>query len=83
MSHSKILLETCIKISNISVPPMTHLAVVRHARPDIASAVEPLLQLFYEVRFGSRILNRSERRQAEEAARTVLADSTKHSESDA
>ena len=68
----------------VSVPPMTHLSVVRHARPDIANSVEPLLHLFYEVRFGSRILDRSERRQASEAARTILeTDSTAHSESDA
>ena len=61
----------------VNVPPMDHLPVVREVRPEIAEAAEPLLRLFYEVRFGQRILAREERRQAEDVARDLLR-STRH-----
>jgi hypothetical protein len=61
-----------------NVPPMNHLPVVRKVRPEIAEAAEPLLRLFYEVRFGQRMLAREERRQAEDAAKDLLR-STRHS----
>ena len=56
-----------------SAGPLAHLAAVRDVRPDLAEAAEPLVRLFYEIRFGGRVLGRQERQQAEDAARAVLA----------
>ena len=56
-----------------SAGPLAHLATVRDVRPDLAEAAEPLVRLFYEIRFGGRVLGRQERQQAEDAARAVLA----------
>jgi transglutaminase-like putative cysteine protease len=45
-----------------STPPMKHLDAVLRVRPDVAEAARPLVEIFYEVRFGSRRLDASARR---------------------
>ncbi|MCH2160628.1 MAG: transglutaminaseTgpA domain-containing protein [Phycisphaerales bacterium] len=55
-----------------SVAPMAHLASIRTVRPDLAEAAEPLIRLFYEVRFGNRVLDRRERQEVELAAKAFL-----------
>ena len=54
-----------------SVPPLMHVACVRATNPRLAAEAEPLVTLFYEVRFGGRSLDRHERREAEDAARRL------------
>lgn len=56
-----------------SVPPLMHMARVRATNPRLAADAEPLVALFYEVRFGGRSLGRYERRKAEDAARRLEA----------
>ena len=41
---------------------MKHLDAVLRVRPDVAEAARPLVEIFYEVRFGSRRLDASARR---------------------
>jgi hypothetical protein len=55
----------------VFVPPFMHLDVVRARMPGLAAEAEPLVALFYEVRFGGRSLLRNERRDAEDAARRL------------
>jgi transglutaminase-like putative cysteine protease len=59
------------KPSNVS--PLTHLAVVAAVRPDVAARAQPLVALFYDVRFGGRRLDAAERRTADEEARAIRA----------
>jgi transglutaminase-like putative cysteine protease len=54
-----------------TVSPLTHLEVVAAARPDIAARAHPLITLFYDVRFGGRRLDATERRAADEEARAI------------
>ncbi len=53
------------------VSPLTHVATVASVRPDLAARADPLVRLFYDVRFGGRRLDASERRAAAEEARTI------------
>jgi hypothetical protein len=57
----------------VSIPPLMHLPVVASQRPDVARRAEPLLKLFYEIRFGGRSIDRAERNRAEDAARSLKA----------
>ncbi|MDE0890064.1 MAG: transglutaminaseTgpA domain-containing protein [Phycisphaerales bacterium] len=50
-----------------STPPLKHLDEVLRVRPDVAEAARPLVELFYEVRFGDRRLDASARRSAAES----------------
>jgi hypothetical protein len=50
---------------------LTHVATVASVRPDLAARADPLVRLFYDVRFGGRRLDASERRAAAEEARTI------------
>ncbi len=52
--------------------PLGHVAEVATVRPDVADRARPLVRLFYEVRFGHRRLDPSERRAAADEARAIL-----------
>lgn len=60
----------CPKPSHVT--PRTHLETVRLSRPDLAASAAPLVDLFYEVRFGGRRLDAATRRRVEVEVREVL-----------
>ncbi len=53
------------------VSPLTHVETVARIRPDVAARAQPLVRLFYDVRFGGRRLDAGERRAAAEEARAI------------
>ena len=52
--------------------PRNHVDFLREIRPDLAKAAAPLVDLFYEIRFGDRRLGPDSRRRAEAEARELL-----------
>ena len=60
----------CPKPSHRS--PRAHVELVRDRRPDLAAAAAPLVDLFYEIRFGGRRLGADSRRRAEAEARELF-----------
>ena len=52
--------------------PRNHVDFLREIRPDLAKAAAPLVDLFYEIRFGDRRLGPDLRRRAEAEARELL-----------
>jgi heme exporter protein D len=52
--------------------PRAHVEILRERRPDLAEAAAPLVDLFYEIRFGGRRLESESRRRAESDARNLL-----------
>lgn len=62
------------------VTPRTHLEAVRGHRPDLAASAAPLVDLFYEIRFGGRRLDATTRRRVEGEARAMLDSATRSPE---
>ena len=56
-----------------STPPLMHLEKVLRVRPDVAEAARPLVELFYEVRFGNRRLDATARRSVAESVLRLRA----------
>ena len=52
--------------------PRNHVDFLREIRPDLAQAAAPLVDLFYEIRFGDRRLGPDSRRRAEAEAKELL-----------
>ena len=57
----------------ISVPPMSHLAGVRSEVPHFADVAEPLLRVFYDIRFGGKIIGADERKRIDIEVKNLLA----------
>ncbi len=57
----------------VSVPPMNHLARIHKESPDFAKAAKPLVDVFYDVRFGGRVIKADERQDIEHAVKRLLA----------
>lgn len=53
--------------------PGAHVEVVRAKNPELAAGAAPLIELFYEIRFGGRRIGTESRRRAEAEARSLLA----------
>lgn len=64
----------------VHVTPLAHLDVVRQSRPDLATSAAPLVDLFYEIRFGGRRLDATTRRRVEAEVRAVLDSATRSPE---
>ena len=52
--------------------PRTHAELLHERRPEMARAAAPLVDLFYEIRFGDRRLGVDSRRRAEAEAKQIL-----------
>ena len=52
--------------------PRTHVELLHERRPEMARAAAPLVDLFYEIRFGDRRLGVDSRRRAEAEAKQIL-----------
>ena len=53
--------------------PGAHLQVVRDLNPELAAGAAPLVELFYDIRFGGRRIGATSRRRAEADARSLLS----------
>ncbi len=51
--------------------PLGHVAEVAAVRPDVAARARPLVEVFYDVRFGDRRLDAAERRAVADEARAI------------
>lgn len=51
--------------------PLEHVRSLRHEVPEFSAAAEELVEIFYDVRFGHRSLDRKRRSDAEDAARRL------------
>ncbi len=58
--------------------PLVHVAEVAERRPDVAERARPLVELFYDVRFGGRRLDAVERRAAVNEARAIRELAREH-----
>ena len=57
----------------VSVPPMNHLAGMRSQAPKFAEAAEPLLDTFYNARFGEKVIGAEERKRIDIAVKDLLS----------
>lgn len=60
--------------------PRTHVEMLAGLRPDLAKAALPLVDLFYEIRFGDRHVGAESRRRAEAEARELLVIAARNEE---